>query len=550
MRRLHRPIGFAIPCLLGLAVAVACGSNDDGSPDNDGGGAPGDSGADSDGTDNGTDDGANGTGGLPGTSCANASPHLAVTRLDALGIAAMGKPFDTTSDDRSGPNSWGARYGKTPEIVPHVQGEELAVAFQDQEDGEHLYVVRVGVHGEEYAVTSAFEVDSLGRLMGFTRDDDGHYYVATGVDEDEQVDATYPPNDIHRPDIVRVVKFDENGCVLMESDVDMERGAKDAGSEIIVNPMTAASSRLVWGADRLVLVHGHNTKPDPNIGGTRHQKAITTHLDANTGAATRTSSMWVSHSFDQRALFDGTGFVEFHLGDAYPRTLALGRYGDDEAEGAYAVLRIKGDVGANETHTRLGSIVRTEDATHGYMALFATEDDDVTTEVVNTPRNLAIARIRADFATLDTDSSVVDEGAGTTVLSSTQHWTAGTPPTPQQATYENHLRWLTDFPANTHAERPRLANLGGGTFVVLYEQWTTNGTNANNDAYVGTYGLVVDDSGAVTKPAAAISGAPPIDRGDDIVSLGGRALYVTGDGTSLWLNFVDDQLAGERFELP
>jgi hypothetical protein len=86
--------------------------------------------------------------------------------------------------------------------------------------------------------------------------------------------------------------------------------------------------------------------------------------------------------------------------------------------------------------------------------------------------------------------------------------------------------------------------------VVLFERWTTSGADAGNDAYTGTYGLVVDATGAEVTALAEIPGQHALGRGDDVVALDGRAVYVTGNGSSLWLNFVDGSLASERVELP
>jgi hypothetical protein len=86
-----------------------------------------------------------------------------------------------------------------------------------------------------------------------------------------------------------------------------------------------------------------NTDPDWNIGGTRHQKALSTRLDATSGAIIRTSSVWVSHSFDQRLLYDGEGIIEHHLGDAYPRYIVFAR---DHT--SYPLFHIKGDLGSGD----------------------------------------------------------------------------------------------------------------------------------------------------------------------------------------------------------
>ncbi len=484
--------------------------------------------------------GATGTGGTGGTTtCSGPTPTLAVTRKTTTGIAALGTPFER-SNDNDGPTSWAAQYGQAPEIMPFASSDGLAVLFQDQATDATAHVVHITQGASGYAVDATYDVESLGRIMGFTRDTAGNYYVATGVDEDAIVDATYPPNDIHRPDIVRIVKFDVNGCVLMESDVDMERGKKKASSEIIVNPMVAATSRLVWGADRLLLVHGHNTEPDASIGGTRHQKAISTHLNALTGAVTRTDTMWVSHSFDQRAFYDGTGFVELHLGDAYPRAVTFGRYSDSEAKGGYRIYRIKGELGANNTYTRLGGVVPLTDATYGYAALFATErTTDASTNTVGSTRDLALVRVRRNFAQSNDPAWVIDDGAGTTEHSVSSSGTSEV----------NHVRWLTNLGANVHAERPRIVATADDEFVVLWERWTQNG---NQTSFAGTYAMRIDGAGAVLGEAKALTGADHIVRGDDAVALGGKAIYVTGDkdAKTLVLNLVSSDLSYARVVLP
>lgn len=482
--------------------------------------------------------GGDGSGGAQVSACENTSPVLSVELLAETSIANLGAPFDTNARDLQGPLDWGPQYGKSPEIIPWSSGETLDVLFQDQESDEFAYLVHIAEVGQAYEVTRSYRIGSLGRVMGLTRDSGGSYYVATGVDEDEMVDAVYPPNGVHRPDIVRIVKFNESGCVLMESDVDIARGEADSDSDIIVNPMVAASSRLVWGGDRLLLVHGNNTEPDPELDGTRHQKAMSTHLNALDGSVTRTATMWASHSFDQRALFDGTGFVELHLGDAYPRYVALGHYNDAGGDGAYAAYKIKGETGANNTFTRLGGVVQSSDPTYGYMALFATERSaEVSSELVGGTRDVALVRIQSNFMSQGTNSLIVEESDA---VSAQTVSSAGESET-------NYLRWLTDLGSNMHAERPRITALGGDAYVVLYEQWSVSG---EEDNYEGTFALALDGAGTVTGEPTEVPGEHHIGRGDDIATLGGRAVYVTGGSDALYLNLVAADLSSERITLP
>jgi hypothetical protein len=244
--------------------------------------------------------------------------------------------------------------------------------------------------------------------------------------------------------------------------------------------------------------------------------------------------MWVSHSFDQRALYDGSGFVELHLGDAYPRFVTLGHYNDDGGEGGYAVYTIKGAEGANNTYTRLGGIVQTSDPTYGYMALFATERTATTGATVNGTRDVALVRIQSNFASLNNDDPFIEQSGVDTqnVNSSGEDVT-------------NYVRWLTDLGAGNHAERPRIAPVGGDQYVVLYEQWVNDG-----DDFGGTYAMTVSSSGAIVAGPTEVPGDHHIGRGDDAVTLGDRAVYVTGGEGALYLNLVGADLTAERISLP
>lgn len=479
--------------------------------------------------------GSSTSGGAAPMGCEPHDVILPVERLSTTRVSDLGVPFPTDEADLVGPEDWNAQYGKAPEIVPVSSPSGLDVLFQDQQSSEHAYMVSVRAEvDDEYAVSATYRIASLGRIMGFARDSAGHYFVATGVDEEDRVHATYPPNGIHRSNVVRIVKFDESGCVLMESDVDLQRGIADFRAEIIVNPMVASSSRLVWGDGRLLLVHGHNTEPDPSIDGVRHQKAISTFINDQDGTVTRTQTMWVSHSFDQRALFDGTGFVEMHLGDAFPRSITVGRFNDPMGAGGHHAFFIKGAEGANNTFTRLGSLAQTADPKYGLLALFATEriPDTSGDDLVQGTRDLALVRILNDFALKRTDEVIVDDGANSM---SQRVVSAGNEVT-------NHLFWLTELEQEKNAERPRMVALESGELIVLFEQY-------GGRQFEGTFALRIDPSGTVLAGPTKVSDQHHLGRGDDIVAFGERAIYVTGGDGALHLNWVDAQLTFGRVSL-
>jgi len=451
--------------------------------------------------------------------------YLPLAMLAPIPVSEVLTPFDANLDDLGGPASWFTNYGKTPEIVVASDGVELDVLAQDYDPGTpwNAVLLHLAPYATGYRVTQVLtDTPMLDRVMGLAIDDAGNRYYATGVDEDDVVDPTYPPLDTYRSDIVRVVKVDPAGDVLFNVDLDTARYAYDNNAEMIINPMVAATARLAVGGNEIALVHGINTDPDWNIGGARHQKALSTRLDATSGAIVRTSSVWVSHSFDQRLLYDGEGIIEHHLGDAYPRYIVFARN-----HASYPLFHIKGALGENNTYTRLGNIALIEDdPDYGYIALFATESNASTGSVINGPRNLAIVRVNSD------DNSV-DPGLPDCLTV-----------TSKDTQYTNRLRWLTDYSAssNLHAERPKLIGIGGDQYIVLWEEWLDTG--GYYGTFNGVYGMVIDDEGTILRAATLLTDDHHLHRGDDAFFLDNRAAWMTGSaaGRSLSIHFVDASL--------
>jgi hypothetical protein len=441
-------------------------------------------------------------------------------------------PFDANLSDLGGPSSWSTNYGKIPEIIVASNGVELDVLAQDYDPGTpwNAVLLHLVPSGGGYRINQALtDIPMLDRVMGLAIDGSGNRYYATGVDESDLVSPDYPPLDTYRSDIVRVVKLDPAGNILFNIDLDTARYAFNNSAEMIINPMVAATSRLAVGGNEIALVHGINTAPDWNIGGQRHQKALSTRLDAAGGAITRTSSVWVSHSFDQRLFYDEEGIIEHHLGDAYPRYIVFAR---DHI--SYPLFHIKGDLGENNTRTRLGNIALIENnPDYKYIALFATEDSSGTGGTISGPRNLAIVRVKGDDNSID--PSLPDT---LTVIS-------------EGTQYTNRLRWLTHYSAssNLHAERPKLVGIGADQYVVLWEQWLNTGSYS--DTFYGVYAMVIDDLGNILHPAKLITAGHHLHRGDDAFLLDNRAAWMTGNTAEhrLYLHFVDASLNYEMVTL-
>jgi hypothetical protein len=441
-------------------------------------------------------------------------------------------PFNADLYDLVGPSSWSANYGKIPEIIVASNGVSLDVLAQDYDSGTAwtavLLHIQPKITGDGYKITQALtNIPMLDRIMGLAIDEAGNRYYATGVYENSAVNSSYPPLNTYRSNIVRVIKLNIAGDVEFNIDLDIARGAFNTSAEMIINPMVAASSRLAVGGNEIALVHGINTAPDLNLNGARHQKALSTRLNATSGAITQTSSIWVSHSFDQRLLYDGAGIIENHLGDAYPRDVVFGRN-----DNSYTLFRIKGAVGDNYTGTRLGNTALIEnDPVYGYISLFVTESTADTES--QGPYNLAIVRVNR------TDNSIDPNLPDTLTVASSS------------SQYTNRLRWLTQYSAasNLHAERPKLIGIGGNQYVVLWEEWINSGASTN--IFNGVFGMVIDDEGVILRPTKLITNQHHLPRGDDAFFLNNRAAWMTGSTAEkkLHIHFVDDLLNYEMVTL-
>jgi len=464
------------------------------------------------------------TSGLPGISIAQNIP-----------VSSVLTPFDTNTQDVGNPAYWRSRYGKAPEIIVASNGSELDVFAQDYDTATAWSSVLLHIEpgaGGGYEVTQALtNIPMLDRVMGLAADDSGNRYYATGVDEASQITVNYPPDNTYRNDIVRVVKIDPAGNVQFNIDLDTARHAFNSNAEMIINPMTFASSRLAVGGGEIALLHSINTEPDS--GGTRHQKALSTRLDAANGDITKTAGPWMSHSFDQRLLFDGTDITELHLGDAYQRTIELDSGKTNAWGGAESssLFHIKGPLGQNETHTKLGNMALIEnDPDYGYIALFSTESNDATSgsTAIMGPRNLAIVRVDR------TDNSIDPNLPDTLTVTS-----SGVQKT-------NHLKWLTSYTDydDLHAERPKLIGIGADRYIVLWEEWTAT-------AFQGVYGMVIDDQGDTIQGAKLITDQQHLSRGDDAFLLNNRAAWMTGSSTdkALYIHFVDTSLNYQKVKV-
>src|SRR5262249_24796930 len=138
-----------------------------------------------------------------------------------------------------------------------------------------------------------------------------------GVDHVLTARAEQLPN---RPqgDFVKEVhrQWRKNAVVLYTGGVATDLNAPKFTPLPFYGVLNAGSGRLAAGAGQLAAVFPRRryTQGDGLI----HQEANALLVTRNLSAVLLKADNAVSHSFDQRLIFDGTDFVALHQGDAYP----------------------------------------------------------------------------------------------------------------------------------------------------------------------------------------------------------------------------------------
>lgn len=458
-------------------------------------------------------------------------------------IAQMGTPFDpNAADTQSGPDDWAGQYGTAPQYFawPNADGSlELAWndAFRsdDSDKGRTFHMtLRKGEGG--WQTVTARMLYSAGKVLGFSKDEaNKRFYFVTAISEDLSVAMS--PTKLHRPNILKMIEYSGDMKITKTWDIGKLRGVQHPDSLPIYSPINFSSARVLFGGGKVAMLFGVNTEVDPAIM-RRHQMARYMELDVKTDRIDREAGIWCSHSFDQRLSFDGEGFVETHLGDAYPRAVELARHViGKEAGKATIAVSIKGKEGDNNTFSRLGGSVAIDDTT--YLVLFVTESSDGTTPVdgmkyVAGARNLGLARV--DVGTAKADSSfgsdytvTVSDGGGKT------------------RSETSSVVWLNSGNDTLRqVERPRIARLGPNKNVILCEYWTKD--QGGPYRFSSIRALLVDDNGKVLTRNNSIA-HPNIRmaRSDDLFVVGGKATWFSGDanGKTIWIHQLDANLALE-----
>ncbi len=500
--RLHRYASQRAGLLLSCLLAAACGSHSDGDS-NGAGSTSGGAANNTAGTANANGGAANSAGGAGGVSSqagstnanGGASPTSGGSAGAALGPAnvtitsfpmsvSSGQVFNVADDffnDGFVPPSPLANFGFHTPIIPLQSADGgLDVAWLDYSGGKSapFELPAIGMINVTHidptltmGTTVATGIQSY-RLLGFTVDPSGSFYIAYNADHPFKNNVANDANNVNGNEL-RVAKSSGSSFATKAWD-SLVFGDQDNTKDMSKgNAGAAGSGVLAFDTvnQKLVVYVAHQMAWGDN--GTRHQAGFFAYLDPATGmelapgggAPLNTGAGWFySHNFDQRLLVDnGTAYLLGH-GDAFPRQLGLASFNLDgytkNNASAFdeSYFAIDGTEGDNDTNAETGQFIHLAD---GRFAMIHTSSQG------RTGRDVHIV--------LTSSSGVMASDA-----------------------------WLTSNTGMIQATMPKLQLLNQELWV-SYGLWdATSRTNKT----ITWYSLLVDMS---LKPASAVAPVPNVE---------------------------------------
>jgi hypothetical protein len=488
MNRLASRAASTWACLVACCLLAACGgSGSAGASTDPGGDTSGTTtgGTTTGGTTGGSTGGTTGGGDTPGGT--DPGGDAATLRFQAASHAITvtgGKPFSLAAnffDDRFVPAAPVSNYGFPVPVIPVTNADgSLDVAWIDYSATAAvpsasglatLGQVSITHIGADLATAStvATSIKSY-RLLGFTRDPSGNFYLAYNADSSFKTGTQGDPNNVNGNEL-RIARSSTASFAskawdtLVFGDVDNHQ-PKSAGQ-----PGEAGSGVLGFDAQNNVLVTYVSHEMAWDLNGVRHQAGILRLLDPASGAvlAPNNGNPWemgsgwfYSHNFNQRLLIDGGTYYTLAHGDAYSRQLGVSAFtkakylANDSTVFDKGYWTIPGSVGDNTTNAETGQFFKLASG------------------------SLAIAHTSADGRRArDVRLVLADAGTGASSASA----------------------WLTTGAAHQEAVMPKIGPLGKRIFLT-YGVWDSS---SRTNHKISWYGQLVDTT------LAPVASAKPLD---------------------------------------
>jgi hypothetical protein len=330
---------------------------------------------------------------------------------------------DNYFNDRFTPPTPVANFGLHSQITTVVNDDgSLDVAWLDYTDGKGqpwavqspsmIYLTHIDP-ALSTATTQPSGVLSY-KLLGFTKDAAGAYYLAYNKDHAFKTDTQDDENNLDGNEL-HVTKLSDGAVVwdqLLFGDTDNNE------DETLGDPGGGASGVLGYDAKQglVVLYTGHTMMWD----GVRHQAGYVRLIEASSGTPLAPggddvihfgAGWWYSHNFNQRLIVDDGEYYLLAHGDAYPRQLGFARWSlagytvKNETGFDESYFDLSGEEGDNNTNAQTGQFVRLPD---GRFVLVHTSSDGRTARDVRvTIADGDTGKAAADAVWLTTNSTGV-----------------------------------------------------------------------------------------------------------------------------------------------
>lgn len=372
----------------------------------------------------------------------------------AVAIGATGKVFGLKANffnDGLVPASPMSNYGFPNPVIPVVNADgSLDVAWLDYSGATQSSVSGLGTPGMISITHVNPDLSSGGttatglrsyKLLGFTKDASGAFYLAYNVDHPFKNAVAGDVNNVNGNEL-HIAKAAGASFAVKAWDTLVFGNQDNSKDKSKGNPGTAGGGTLSYDAvnQKLVLYVAHQMAWGDN--GTRHQAGYFRYFDAGNGSvqapagnSMNMGSAWFySHNFNQRLLIDnGVAYTLAH-GDAYPRQLGftahtLAAYlGNDGNLFDKPYQAIDGAEGDNTTNAETGQFIKL--GSGDFAIVHATSQS-------RAARDVRISLVSG------TDGSVRSSA------------------------------WLTSNVAGTQAIMPKLEAYGSG-FLVSYGLWNSS----------------------------------------------------------------------------
>jgi len=312
---------------------------------------------------------------------ANGSPRgVTVTSRDfAVPSGTVFNVADDYFNDGFIPATPVANFGLHSQIITVVNADgSLDVAWLDYTNGKGkpwavttpgmIYLTHVDA-ALGTATTTPSGVSTY-KLLGFTKDESGAFYLAYNKDHPFKTDKQGDQNNLNGNEL-HVTKLN-GGAVAWDT---LIFGDKDNNAEASLgDPGGAASGVLGYDPtnQKLVIYVGHSMMWDK----VRHQAGFLRLLDPSSGVVQAPggndiihfgAGWWYSHNFNQRLLVDGGKYYVLAHGDAYARQLGFARWSpgkyakDNDTDFNESYFKIDGNEGDNNTNAQTGQLAKLPD---------------------------------------------------------------------------------------------------------------------------------------------------------------------------------------------